>query len=555
MRTNPLSRWGFLALACVMMTGASTAGCRVDQDDIQRWETTERGPEKLVAVIVHDKYEPELRVEAALALVRMPPRGGRRVGIPLMVEAVAQLSNDTRRTVIGGMLPVLVAEMGKPPPVVQGDQTLPPDGTIPFKDAAFALLTYEKSKLVADEQHQQAFRTALASWTAADFEQRYDNSSQMFGVEQVIKELGAQAAKLLPPLIDNDQRKIPELARLIAANGDQDTKEEASKRVVAVATYTASQQWLDNLKPSVEEANRKAGLKPTEGQFKAQLAAAQDEQLKRLFGAMRKLGGRAAVDFCLTFATNKENDADRRALAVAAIEGNFDQQDPGVIKRILDLAAASDTPDQVRDLAFRRVGELPREKVIAKLFEIFKSERWQARWVAAQYAIRMSNTSHIPEILDQLPRGGTPVFAMTEALSYGDWMGNPERMAVKDGKQARSQLEPYMSDSNAAVRTTALGWFFGHGTKNDLEFLKRFHEDRGTLPKCGSQPDCDWTCYVPKEGGKPEEREPKEATNIGEYVRYCIVPNIKDRDEDPAKKKKGKGDAKDTDNKKEDGGE
>jgi hypothetical protein len=544
MRTNRPSRWGFLALVPVMITAASSAGCRVDQDDIQRWETTERGPDKLVAVIIHDKYEPELRVDAALALVRMRPRGGRRIGITMMVDAVAQLPKDIRRTVIGGMVPTLVTELSQPPPVAQGNQPPPPDGTIPFKDAAFALLqtpserTYDKSVLVADEQQRQALLNALATWTATDFQHRYDNASQMYGVEQVIKFIGAPAAKLLPPLIRDDQRKIPELARLIAANGDKETKEVASKRVVAVASYTASQKWIDNLKPTVEEANRAAKLKPNEAQFNAQLVAAQDEQLKRLFGAMRKIGGRASVDFCLEYASNKDNNADRRSLAVAALEGNFEQRNPQDVKRILDLAAADDTPDKVRDLAFRRVGEMPREKVISKLYEIFKSDRWQARWVAAQYAIRMSNTSHIPEIMEHLPRGGAPVFAMTEALSYGDWMGNPDRMSVKDGKEARTLLEPYFRDSNSAVRTTALGWFFGHGTKKDLGFLQQFEGDRSPVPKCGGdQSDCDWTCYVDKPGGKKGEKEPKEASNIGDYVRYCIVPNIKDRDEDPSKKK------------------
>ena len=160
------------------MTAASAAGCRVDQDDIERWETTERGPEKLVAVIAHDKYEPELRVEAALALVRMRPRGGRRVGIPLMVEAVGQLPKETRHAVVGGMIPTLVEEIGKPPPVAQGNQPLPPDGSIPFKDAAYSLLSTNKS-LVVDEQHREVLLNALAAWPAADFGHRYENSSQM----------------------------------------------------------------------------------------------------------------------------------------------------------------------------------------------------------------------------------------------------------------------------------------------------------------------------------------------------------------------------------------
>ncbi len=542
MRTNRLSRWGFLASASVMMTGAISAGCRVDENDILRWETTERGPEKLVAVITHDKYEPAIRVEAALALVRMRPRGGRRVGIPLMVNALAQLPKDVRTKIVEGMLPTLVKEIEKPPPVAQSNQPLPPDGSVPFKDAAFALLSYEKSQLVTDESQESALRAALASWVAADFGHRYDNSSQMFGVEQVIKFLGAPVAKLLPPLINNDQSKIPELARLIAANGDQDAKEAASKRVVEVANYTTSQKWIEALKPAVEEANRGVKLKPSKAQFEAQVVALQDEQLKRLFGAMRKLGGRAAVEFCLTYASNKENKTDRRALAIAALEGNFDQRNPQDLKRILDLAAAEETPDKIRDLAFRRVGEMPREKVIGKLYEIFKADRWQSRWVAAQYAIRMSDTSHIPEILNHLPRGRKPNFSMTEALSYGDWMGNPERMSVKDGNDARTQLQEFFRSPNSAVRTTALGWFFGHGTKKDLSFLEQFHKDRGSIPRCrDDQTDCEWTCYVQKKGGKKDEKEPKEATNIGEFVRYCIVPNIKDRDEDPAQKMKDKG--------------
>ena len=93
MRTNRLSCWGLTALAIAMMTAASSSGCRVDQDDIQRWEKTERGPDKLVAVIAHDKYDPTLRVEAALALVRMKPRGGKRIVLPIMVDAIAQLTD------------------------------------------------------------------------------------------------------------------------------------------------------------------------------------------------------------------------------------------------------------------------------------------------------------------------------------------------------------------------------------------------------------------------------------------------------------------------------
>jgi hypothetical protein len=254
---------------------------------------------------------------------------------------------------------------------------------------------------------------------------------------------------------------------------------------------------------------------------------------------MRKIGGREVVEFCLNYAANKDNPEKHRVLAVAALEGNFDQKNPEDVKRILALAANDDSPDKVRDLAFRRVGEMPRDRVISKLYEIFNNKRWQIRWVAAQYAIKMSTTKQIPEIMSHLPKGAkVHNFALTEALSYGDWMGDPSRMSVADDKGARSQLERYFTDPNITLKTTALGWFYGHGTKNDVSYLAKFESDSSPIPKCDEdQPNCDWICNVPKKGGKKGEVEAKEPSTVGEYVKYCIVPNIKERKEDPVVKK------------------
>ena len=412
MRTHSPSHWGLAALAAIMFTGFCAEGCRVSQDDIYKWEGTERGPEKLVAVIAHEKYDPALRVDAALALVRMKPRGGRRVGVPARVAAIASLQkNDDRALIVGGMVPVLVAEMGKPPPIAQGS-VLPQDGSIPYKDAAYALLTYEKAVLVTNEQHKQQLMDALAKWPAADFDHRYDNSAQMYGLEQVIRLVGPAGARALPQLISNDSRKIAELARLIAERGDAPTKEAASKRIVEVVKYTASQVFIDKVKASVEEANRAAKLNPTPEQLKYQLVATQDEQLKRIFTAMKKIGGRPVVEFCLTYAAEVSNSEERRVLAAAALEGTFDPKDPNDAKRLLDIAAADSTPDKVRDLVFRRIGEMERKSVIGRLYEIFSNKRWQVRWVAAQYVIKMSDTTQIAEFMGKLPQGRAENFAM-----------------------------------------------------------------------------------------------------------------------------------------------
>ena len=102
MRSTPVSRWARAAIVAAITTGVTAVGCRVNEDDVHRWETTEHGPDKLVAVVTHDKYEPSLRVESALALVRMKPRGGRRVGIMRMVDALSLLNPESRKNGRGG---------------------------------------------------------------------------------------------------------------------------------------------------------------------------------------------------------------------------------------------------------------------------------------------------------------------------------------------------------------------------------------------------------------------------------------------------------------------
>ena len=140
--------------SALVISALSTSGCRTDGDDIERWTNTTQGPKKLVAVLTHDKYPLELRVEAAMALVKMKPRGGRRVGILGtddqigLVGALEALQPAEREKIVDAMVPLLEEEMKRPPPKAQAGQPTPPDPSFPYKDAAFALLTHSDGSLV-----------------------------------------------------------------------------------------------------------------------------------------------------------------------------------------------------------------------------------------------------------------------------------------------------------------------------------------------------------------------------------------------------------------------
>src|SRR5690606_36917136 len=85
------------ALLCL-----TVSGCKVTSEDIDYWTGTVKGPGKIVAVLLADKYESELRVHAGLALVRMEPREDLD-GITELQAAVRGLPEDTRREIVDQM--------------------------------------------------------------------------------------------------------------------------------------------------------------------------------------------------------------------------------------------------------------------------------------------------------------------------------------------------------------------------------------------------------------------------------------------------------------------
>src|SRR5262249_34060031 len=153
-----------------------------------------------------------------------------------------------------------------------------------------------------------------------------------------------------------------------------------------------------------------------------QLSQYQEEALTKVFAAIKKVGTRPAVDYCLSVATDRTQSEKRRQAALAALEGRLDRSRPTDVDRVLALASADDVPDSVRDLAFQRVGEMSREQVVGKLYPLFNARKWKVRWVAAGTVLRMSSTDQLPEFMSHLPPGAIG-FAMTEPLSYGQTIG------------------------------------------------------------------------------------------------------------------------------------
>jgi hypothetical protein len=162
-------------------------------------------------------------VQAATSLIRMKPRQGRRVGISLAVETLASVSPEARQAIVAELVPAIIAELKKSPPVAQAGQPTPPDGSFPYKDAAYAMLTSDRTVIIADEALKGSLKAALIEWAMADFEHRLEDRTQSYGMEQLLRFIGPAAVAGLPKLMTRDAKRLDQMASQVAEIGDAPT--------------------------------------------------------------------------------------------------------------------------------------------------------------------------------------------------------------------------------------------------------------------------------------------------------------------------------------------
>ncbi len=509
-----------LLFGVLLAAAPGALGCRVAEDDVHRWEATERGPEKLVAVVEHDKYAYPLRTEAALSLIRMRPRAGRRIGIELLMSSLSDIPADARQKIVDGMTPELVHQMQAPAPAKGADNTLPPDPSVPYKDAAFAMLQHEPP-LVSSDASKTALTAALSQWVQTDFELRLENPAQQFGIEQMMRFLGATSVKGLPALITEQSTKIDRICGLVADLGDEATKQAASVALVALAKKIDAPSWIEKQTPLVQDADNRANQKVTKEQLTQQVLKFQDQELTKVFSAMKRLGGRPVVDYLLAFGSDTKNSPDRRKTALAALEGRVDKNNTADVDRIFAIAKDESTPDEVRDIAFQRLGELPKDQVVPKLYTQFSSKRWKVRWVAASYVLRTITPKQVPDFFNHLPNAR---LALNEPLTYGALIA---KMEPPPGEpKPRDLLMSYLNSNHIGAKLTALGYFY-QGKKSDLSVVDSKASDPQPVPRCEKDDDCGWTCDIPKPGAADKnDKESKTIATVGDFAKYCIEPSM-----------------------------
>src|SRR5262245_50432521 len=114
----------------VLLLGSSA--CKVTSTDIDYWKGTRKGPGKMVAVMLADKFEMPLRTYAALELVEMERQDVD--GVAEMQRAIQKLEPDARGKIGESLADGLIELMNKPAAHPSPDGA-PPAHQVRAKDA------------------------------------------------------------------------------------------------------------------------------------------------------------------------------------------------------------------------------------------------------------------------------------------------------------------------------------------------------------------------------------------------------------------------------------
>jgi hypothetical protein len=464
------------------------AGCKVDSDDVQGWKDTVKGPSRLAAVIGSERYDTELRTEAALAIVEMDRTD--LDALALLKKSLDDLRAEdpaASEAIVSGMLPRLQALLAAEPP---GSGNGVDPAQVRAKDAAYMVVPY------APEDSREPLVRAVLQWYAADFEGR--SLSGDYSAEQVTRALGADAAEQLVDALHEKMTPAAmiKIAEIISDNGDEATKKQAGDRLVAIEKgmeKTAFVKWLaEQIRASLE-----ASGEPVDDRRVNALALFNRENYinQGALAAMRHLGDQAAVATrLLQIADTKPGPNDqnawverlnaRRATALRALEGHVTRVH---LNRLLSIALDSSNPIEVRDYAFDRVGDVRSRAAIARLWPLVERPGCTAagcseankldkrlRWRAGELVLSLGGPALIKQFSQRLPSASGIQYEPEELEGYATRMSQMTPPPT-------STVTELLDSQQWWNRVVALRYLERRGGEADIPAMKRLMADQAEV--------------------------------------------------------------------------
>jgi hypothetical protein len=446
-------------LSVLLLLGA----CKVGSEDIEYWKGTVKGPGKIVAVMLADKYPIELRTQAALALIDMERTD--RDGTAELQQALQRLDENERNELIAGMVPGIEALM-KQSDAATGAAT---PRQIRAKDAAFLLVAAAppevKAKLTDD----------IVGWYMVDFNGR--SLAGNYSAEQVVRALGSPAAK---ELVKGLKARMPaqalvKMAQLIGQVADPQAKKDAGQKLVAIADEMQGKDFLAWVRQTVKEQADRNNLKLDAKKLEQLAETNRDNFINDgALPAMKWLADDPTVKKRLLAIASTPDTSEaattRRTRALQALEGKVG---PADLQQILPLALDKANPTSVRDYAFDRIGDIRSPEAMPALWPLVTStEDARLRWRAGELVLAIGGAVVVPDFFTRLPSNGE--YAPEELEGYATRLG---QIAPAPLDTMRAQL----ASPNWYARVIALRFYERKGNADDVKRIEALREDKGSV--------------------------------------------------------------------------
>lgn len=453
----------------VLPFGVALTACAVTSEDVDEWKGTVKGPGKIVAVMVSDKYPSDLRTQAALALVEMERQDVD--GVDELQGALQRVSPESRATIVAGMVERLEEILKGADDAAPTDDNAPPDPLeVRAKDAAYLLIRE------AEPEQRRRLMKAIVGWYVDDFNGR--SLSGAYSAEQVIRSLGTPAASLLVDALDAKiaPGALVKLAELIDQLGNDEAKATAAQKLVAIEEEFRSDTFLTwltgRITEQLESQQPDREIDPNRVKAAAELNRATfiaDGALP----AMRHLSDQDVVaDRLMAIAStdapaSNEMMSERRTRALVALAGNPKRKH---LDALLDLALDSGNPPNLRDQAFERVGEIGSRDALPRLWPLVESGDDEAlRWRAGELVLLLGGNGVVDDFFERLP---------DEDPSYGP--GELEGYATRMASMSPAPTATVRRELAAPEwwnRVLALKYFERKGDEGDVSQMERLRSD------------------------------------------------------------------------------
>jgi len=326
------------------------AGCKIDDEKIALWKTTENGPKKLAGALIDPEQPLEIRVKASVALVEIK-------NLDLIRESFQKMEKADAQKVIFALAKEL-AELSRGEGGGPAEKTLTKQ-QVDAKDGLFALLDF------ADGETKDAVEKPLIAWCV---EGNYNIRAMAgYNIRTIVKKIGGPAAQALTQLLTVDQVAIEPIAKLIREVGDASALALASKRMAGE---------LANNVPKIQEMHL--------------IAAAV-------------IGGPEVASALLDLATDKNLSAELQRFALRAysqaIESAYIKTDKGQLDRLFAMAENPEYDKYQREETYLTLAQTAGKEEIPRVAALLANEEFYWRLVGLRCLLRIDGENQLAPAL------------------------------------------------------------------------------------------------------------------------------------------------------------